>query len=102
MTPDTLLTPLFLTSRSSLDYNLELAHDVTQELPKVMLSRFLGANCIGFDDTHTTLIMPREIPTIDPDKTDLRTLRLIEKMEEAIKDKKAENKGVSDGLNIWQ
>jgi len=75
-------------SRSSLDYNLELAHDVTQELPKVMLSRFLGANCIGFDDTHVTLIMPGEIPKIDPDKTDPQTLRLIEKMEEAIKDKK--------------
>ncbi len=75
-------------SRSSLDYNIELAHDVTQELPKVMLSRLLGANCLGFDDTHTTLIMPREIPKFDPDKTDLRTQRLIEKMEEAIKDKK--------------
>ena len=75
-------------SRSSLDYNLELAHDVTQELPKVMLSRFLGANCIGFDDTHVTLIMPREIPKIDPDDVDPQTMRLIEKMQEAIKDKK--------------
>ena len=75
-------------SRSSLDYNLELAHDVTQELPKVMLSRFLGANCIGFDDTHVTLIMPREIPQIDPNKADPQTMRLIEKMQEAIKDKK--------------
>jgi len=75
-------------SRSSLDYNIELAHDVTQELPKVMLSRFLGANCVGFDDTHMTLIMPREIPKIDPDKADPQTMRLIEKMREAIKDKK--------------
>ena len=75
-------------SRSSLDYCIELAHEVTQELPKVMLSRLLGANCLGFDDTHTTLIMPRDIPKFDPDKTDLRTKRLIEKMEEAIKDKK--------------
>lgn len=75
-------------SRSSLDYNLELAYDVTQELPKVMLSRFLGANCIGFDDTHVTLIMPREIPKIDPDTVDPQTMRLIEKMQEAIKDKK--------------
>ena len=75
-------------SRSSLDYNIELAHDVTQELPKVMLSRFLGANCVGFDDTHMTLIMPREIPKIDPDKADPQTMRLIEKMQEAIKDKK--------------
>ena len=75
-------------SRSSLDYNIELAHDVTQELPKVMLSRFLGANCVGFDDTHMTLIMPREIPKIDPDNVDPQTMRLIEKMQEAIKDKK--------------
>ncbi len=75
-------------SRSSLDYNIELAHEVTQELPKVMLSRLLGANCIGFDETHVTLIMPGEIPKIDPDKTDLRTQRLIEKMEEAMKEGK--------------
>jgi transposase len=75
-------------SRSSLDYNIELANEVTQELPKVMLSRFLGANCIGFDDTHVTLIMPGEVPKLDPDKIDLRTQRLIEKMEEAIKDNK--------------
>jgi transposase len=75
-------------SRSSLDYNIELAHDVTQELPKAMLSRFVGANCVGFDDTHVTLIMPRELPKIDPDKADPRTMRLIEKMEEAIKDQK--------------
>ena len=75
-------------SRSSLDYNIELAYDVTQELPKVMLSRFLGANCLGFDDTHVTLVMPREIPKIDPNKADPQTLRLIEKMEEAIREKK--------------
>jgi transposase len=75
-------------SRSSLDYNIELAHEVTQELPNVMLSRFLAANCVGFDDTHVTLIMPREIPKIDPDKAEPQTLRLIEKMQEAIKDKK--------------
>lgn len=75
-------------SRSSLDYNIELAHDVTQELPKVMLSRFLGANCVGFDDTHVTLVMPREIPKIDPDNADPKTMRLIEKMEEAIREKK--------------
>ena len=75
-------------SRSSLDYNIELAHDVTQELSKVMLSRFLGANCVGFDDTHMTLIMPRELPKIDPDNVDPQTMRLIEKMQEAIKDKK--------------
>ena len=53
-----------------------------------MLSRFLGANCVGFDDTHMTLIMPREIPKIDPDKADPQTMRLIEKMQDAIKDKK--------------
>lgn len=75
-------------SRSSLDYNIELAHEVTQELPKVMLSRMLAANCIGFDDTHVTMIMPKEIPAIDPAKTDVATLRLIEKMQEAIKNKK--------------
>jgi transposase len=75
-------------SRSSLDYKIELAHEVIQDLPKVMLSRMLGANCIGFDDTHVTLIMPKEIPTLEPGQTDLRTQRLIEKMNEAQKDGK--------------
>jgi transposase len=75
-------------SRSSLDYNIELAHEVTQELPRVMLSRMLAANCLGFDDTHVTLIMPKEIPTLEQGKTDLPTQRLIEKMNEAKKDKK--------------
>jgi len=75
-------------SRSSLDYNIELAHEITQELTKVMLSRFLGANCVGFDDTHVTLVMPREIPKIDPDNVDPQTMRLIEKMEEALREKK--------------
>jgi hypothetical protein len=49
-----------------------------------MLSRFLAAFCVGFDDTHTTFIMPREIPTVDPNKTDTATLRLIKKMKVAI------------------
>lgn len=39
-----------------------------------MLSRILAAFCFGFDAPHTTLIMPREIPTIDPNKTDPTTL----------------------------
>jgi transposase len=75
-------------SRSSLDYKIELAHEVVQDLPKVMLSRMLGANCMGFDDTHVTLIMPKEIPTLVPGQTDLRTQRLIEKMNEAKGDSK--------------
>jgi transposase len=75
-------------SRSSLDYNIELAHEVTQELPKVMLSRMMAASCLGFDDTHVTLIMPSTIPKLEPGKTDLRTQRLIEKMNEAEKEHK--------------
>jgi len=75
-------------SRSTLDYNIDLAHEVTQELTKLMLSRFLAAFCVGFDDTHTTLIMPKETPKVDPIKTDPATLRLIEKMKEAIKEGK--------------
>ncbi len=75
-------------SRSTLDYNIDLAHEVTQELTKLMLSRFLAAFCVGFDDTHTTLIMPKEVPAIDPNKIDPATLRLIEKMKEAIKEGK--------------
>jgi transposase len=75
-------------SRSSLDYHLDLAHEATQEINKVMLSRLLSAYCIGFDDTHTTLIMPSEVPDLDPENEDLRLKRLIEKMQEARKEKK--------------
>ena len=83
-------------SRSTLDYNIDLAHEVTQELTKLMLSRFLAAFCVGFDDTHTTLIMPKEVPNTDPSKTDPVTLRLIEKMKEATK----EGKGSLDA-KMW-
>lgn len=75
-------------NRSSLDYMLELADEVTQELPKVMLSRILGSLCIGLDDTHVKLIMPKELPTVIPGSVDLRRQRLIEKMREAQADKK--------------
>lgn len=75
-------------NRSSLDYMLELADEVTQELPKVMLSRMLSSLCIGLDDTHVKLIMPKELPKAVPGSVDLRTQRLIEKMREAQADKK--------------
>ena len=45
-------------SRSSLDYIIELAHDSTEVLPKVLLSPFLGANRVGFDDAHVSPIIP--------------------------------------------
>ena len=50
-----------------------------------MLSRFLAANCVGFDDTRVTLITPKETPSFEPGKTDLPTQRLIETMNEARK-----------------
>jgi hypothetical protein len=75
-------------NRSSLDYMLELINEVTQELPRVMLSRMLGSFCIGLDDTHVKLIMPKELPKVIPGSVDLRTQRLIEKMREAQADKK--------------
>jgi transposase len=75
-------------SRSSLDYAIELANDVTQELTKVMFSRLMGSNCLGLDDTHVTLIMPKELPKVDEATADARTLRLIEKMREAKKAQK--------------
>ncbi len=74
--------------RSSLDYMTDLVKEVTQELPKVMLSRILGSLCVGIDDTHVKLIMPKEIPRLEAGTVDSRTERLIEKMQEAVKDKK--------------
>ncbi len=75
-------------SRSSLDYITDLVDEVTQDLPRMMLSRMLVSQCIGLDDTHIKLIMPKEIPKLVPGSQDLRTKRLIEKMREAIKEKK--------------
>jgi len=75
-------------NRSSLDYMTDLVDEVTQELPKVMLSRMLGAQCIGLDDTHVKLIMPKELPKVLPGAIDKRTQRLIEKMQEAQSEKK--------------
>jgi transposase len=75
-------------SRSSLDYLTDLVDEVTQELPRLMLSRMMDARCIGLDDTHVKLIMPKELPKIEQDSNDLRTKRLQEKMREALEQKK--------------
>ena len=70
-------------SRSTLDYLADLTHEVTQELPELMATRATAAFCIGFDDTHVKLIMPKEIPQLVKDQTDPHIERLIEKMQEA-------------------
>jgi transposase len=75
-------------NRSSLDYITDLVNDVTQDLPKLMLSRLLGSFCVGLDDTHVKLIMPKEIPKVTEGSIDSRTQRLIEKMREAQAEKK--------------
>jgi transposase len=75
-------------SRSQLDYMLDLAYEATQEVHQLMQARLLESNCIGMDDTHTTLIMPPTIPKLDPQNKDPRVERLIEKMIEAKKKKK--------------
>jgi transposase len=75
-------------SRSSLDYAIELSSDVTQDLTQAMISRVLDSLCIGFDDTHLTLLIPKELPKADPSNPDPRLDRLIEKIQEAQKEKK--------------
>jgi transposase len=75
-------------SRSTLDYLVELASEVTEALVKAMESKLMTANCLGLDDTHVKLIMPKDIPDVPESEQDLRTRRLIEKMREAQKEGK--------------
>lgn len=75
-------------SRSSLDYLTDLVNDTTQGLTTLMRERLLAAHCIGMDDTHTTLLMPKELPQQADNSFDLKLQRLIDKMRQAKKDKK--------------
>ena len=75
-------------SRSSLDYLTDLVNDTTQGLTTLMRERLLAAYCIGMDDTHTTLLMPKELPQQADNSFDLKLQRLIDKMRQAKKDKK--------------
>ncbi|MFO0180501.1 MAG: IS66 family transposase [bacterium] len=75
-------------SRSTLDYLVELASEVTEALVKTMQSRLMTANCLGLDDTHVKLIMPKDTPDIPEADQDAITQRLIAKMKEAKKEGK--------------
>jgi transposase len=75
-------------SRSSLDYVTDLVNDTTQGLTTLMRECLLGACCIGMDDTHTTLLMPKELPQQADSAFDAKLQRLIDKMRQAKKDKK--------------
>ena len=75
-------------SRSTLDYLVELASEVTEALVKTMQSRLMTANCLGLDDTHVKLIMPKDIPDTPEAEQDAITQRLIAKMKEAKKEGK--------------
>jgi transposase len=68
-------------SRSTIDYQTDLAAEAIEELPKLMTRRLLAGQYIGMDDTSVTLLMPTEIPEVNQEC--LRTMRLIEKMHEA-------------------
>jgi len=68
-------------TRSTIDYQLDLAAEAIEELPKLMIGRLIAGQYVGMDDTNVTLIMPREIPEVNQECT--RTQRLIEKMQEA-------------------
>lgn len=75
-------------SRSTLDYLVDLASEVTEALVKTMQSRLMTANCLGLDDTHVKLIMPKDIPDTPEAEQDAITQRLIAKMKEAKKEGK--------------
>ena len=71
--------------RSTLDYVTNLVHEVTQDLPKLMLEELKKSLCIGLDDTQVKLIMPKEIPDEELGGDEPQIQRLIEKMNEAKK-----------------
>ncbi len=68
-------------TRSTIDYQTDLAAEAIEELPKLMIRRLLAGQFIGMDDTSVTLLMPSEIPEATQECS--RTIRLIEKMHEA-------------------
>ena len=63
----------------------DLVHEVTQDLPKLMLEELKKSLCIGLDDTQVKLIMPKEIPDEESGGDEPQIQRLIEKMKEAKK-----------------
>lgn len=75
-------------SRSTLDYLADLTHDVSERLIEAMRARLMASRCLGLDDTHVKLIMPKEIPDEKEALQDSRIQRLLEKMKEAQKEKK--------------
>jgi transposase len=72
-------------TRSTIDYQTDLAAEAIEELPKLMIRRLLAGQYIGMDDTNVTLIMPSEIPEANQECS--RSMRLIEKMQEARRNK---------------
>jgi transposase len=75
-------------NRSSLDYLVDLTHDVTEKLIEAMRTRLMASRCVGLDDTHVKLIMPKALPDEKEALQDSRTQRLLEKMKDAQKEKK--------------
>jgi transposase len=75
-------------SRSTLDYLASLAYEAAQPLLEAMQARLMASKCLGLDDTHVKLIMPKEIPDLSKKEQDPITQRLIEKMAEAKKEGK--------------
>ncbi len=57
----------------------DLAYEVTQDLPKLMLEELKKSSCIGIDDTQVKLIMPEEIPDEQSGEDEPQIQRLIEK-----------------------
>jgi transposase len=75
-------------SRSTLDHLASLAYEMAQPLLEAMEARLKASKCLGLDDTHVKLIMPKDIPDLPKEEQDPITQRLIEKMKEAKKEGK--------------
>lgn len=71
-------------ARSTIDHITSEVDFVLSPITDLMKKRILKGRVIGLDDTHITLLMPRELPSVE-DSDDVRTKRLLEKVAEALK-----------------
>lgn len=74
-------------ARSTIDHITTEVDFILSPLVELMKKRILKGRVIGLDDTHITLLMPRELPSIEDN--DPHTQRLLEKVAEAQKAGKA-------------
>lgn len=75
-------------ARSTIDHITTEVDFALSPITDLMKKRILKGRVIGLDDTHITLLMPRELPRADA-SDDPRTRRLLAKVAEALKANKS-------------